>query len=419
MEITLYVNDAEVGPLSLEQVQAMLANGELTMEDFAFFEGCADWVPVADIPGINDAPAEEEEPAAEAAPAAEAQEATIYIWPEDAEDWAGPYTLAQVQEQLANEEIAAESFAAFDGSAEGATVADIPGVYDAPAAAEEAAEEEPEEEAAPTPSKKGFGAKKSKGGFAAKGGKGGLKKAGGGGLKKAGGGGLKTAGGAAKKSGAAKSAAKKGKAKGTATVPLNIEPGEISDKSFGKVMILGFFFGIFGVHHFITGKLVTGILKALIGVPILILNIMLIGTLVSAITAATTGEGSAVETMLENGGKLYLIANILGLIAGIWQLVDFLMLALGKFKDKTGRPVAMQPQEDMSEKKLGTIMILFMFLGCFGIHRFVAGKILTGILFFISIIFGVGIIWWFIDFIFMATGKFTDKEGRPILLTVS
>ena len=37
----------------MEEVQGMIVT-ELTKEDFAYFEGCSDWVPVADIPGIDD-----------------------------------------------------------------------------------------------------------------------------------------------------------------------------------------------------------------------------------------------------------------------------------------------------------------------------------------------------------------------------
>ena len=424
MDITLYVNEAEVGPLSLEQVQAMLANGELTMEDFAFFEGCSDWVSVADIPGINEAPVEEapveveapvEEVAPAEAPAAEAQDANIYIWPEGAEDWAGPLTLSQVQEQLASGELAAESFAAFDGSEEGATVADIPGVYEAPAVADEPAEEEAVEEEAAAPAKKGFGAKKGKGGFSKQGG-GGLKKAGGGGFQKGGGGGLKKAGGSGiQKAGAAAKTAGKGKAKAAekkAAVPVNVEPGTISDKSFGKVFLFASFLGMFGAHQFVTGKVIPGVLKLLLTLVAMGLFLSPVFSIISALTS-----GGDIASVMASSGMMLRIGGALFSIAGIWQFVDLLMLALGKYKDKQGLPVAHAPQEGMSDKKLGTVLILFWFFAGFAVHRFIAGKIGSAIGFMFT---GGGLgIWAILDLISMATGKFTDKEGRPILLTVS
>lgn len=59
-----------------------------------------------------------------------------------------------------------------------------------------------------------------------------------------------------------------------------------------------------------------------------------------------------------------------------------------------------------------TLLILSIFLGEFGIDRFYAGKIGTGIL---KLITGGGCgIWWLIDIIMIATGKFTDSNGNVI-----
>lgn len=58
--------------------------------------------------------------------------------------------------------------------------------------------------------------------------------------------------------------------------------------------------------------------------------------------------------------------------------------------------------------KTGAILITF-FLGGFGVHRFMTGKIGTGIVWLITGgCFGIG---WLIDFIMVCTGKFTDKDG--------
>ena len=397
MEITLYVNETESGPHTLEEVQGMIANGELTKEDFAYFEGCSDWVPVADIPGIDDVA---EEPAAEeeAAPAAAdaGGEAILYIWPEGAEDWDGPYTLGQIQEKVAAGEVTTADYASgFEGCAEGATIADIPGIDDVPAAAVEEepaaeeeypAEEEAEEEA-PAPGKKRAQFKKVPGGkegFAKKAGLG-MKKGGVGGAAKKGGmakkgglakkGGAKTAGAgaAAAKKGAAKKgagAAKKGAAKKAAAAPVEVADGELSETSFTKTYFLCAFFGVMGVHRFATGKV-----------------------------------GSGVGMLLTGGGL------------GIWWFVDMLMIILLKFKDKEGRLVAMAPQEEMSEKNLSTILLIWHLVPIPGMHRFLTGRAGSGVAFLLT---GGGLlVWMIIDWIKLVKGQFTDKEGLPVLATKS
>lgn len=66
-----------------------------------------------------------------------------------------------------------------------------------------------------------------------------------------------------------------------------------------------------------------------------------------------------------------------------------------------------------SEKKLGNCLLLFLFLGCFGAHRFYVGKIGTAIL-YIFTFGGVGI-WALVDLISIVFGNFTDKEGKFII----
>jgi TM2 domain-containing membrane protein YozV len=65
-----------------------------------------------------------------------------------------------------------------------------------------------------------------------------------------------------------------------------------------------------------------------------------------------------------------------------------------------------------SDKGFVPVLLLCFFVGILGVHRFYVGKIGTGILQLIT--FGGFGIWTMVDFVMIAVGSFTDKEGRPI-----
>ena len=65
-----------------------------------------------------------------------------------------------------------------------------------------------------------------------------------------------------------------------------------------------------------------------------------------------------------------------------------------------------------SDKEWLVTLLLSLFLGTVGIHRFYVGKIGTGILQLITL-GGCGV-WTLIDIIMIVTGKFKDKEGNVI-----
>ena len=65
-----------------------------------------------------------------------------------------------------------------------------------------------------------------------------------------------------------------------------------------------------------------------------------------------------------------------------------------------------------SNQSKTTLAIVCFFLGGLGIHRFMVGKVGTGVLMILTI-GGLGI-WTLIDFIVILTGGFTDSMGNKI-----
>ncbi len=66
-----------------------------------------------------------------------------------------------------------------------------------------------------------------------------------------------------------------------------------------------------------------------------------------------------------------------------------------------------------SPKSKLVALLLAIFLGGFGIHRFYVGKIGTGLIWMFSAgLFGIG---WLIDIILILLGGFRDKYGLPLV----
>lgn len=69
-------------------------------------------------------------------------------------------------------------------------------------------------------------------------------------------------------------------------------------------------------------------------------------------------------------------------------------------------------QVKRSEKGFVPTLLLAIFLGGLGFHRFFVGKIGTGILQLLTL-GGLGI-WALIDVVMIIVGSFKDKEGLPV-----
>ena len=69
---------------------------------------------------------------------------------------------------------------------------------------------------------------------------------------------------------------------------------------------------------------------------------------------------------------------------------------------------------NVSPKSWLVTLLLCLFLGTIGIHRFYVGKIGTGILMILLLMTGISAIWAVIDLILIILGKFKDKQGLLI-----
>ena len=68
------------------------------------------------------------------------------------------------------------------------------------------------------------------------------------------------------------------------------------------------------------------------------------------------------------------------------------------------------PAAGKSNKNKITVLLLCIFLGGLGVHRFYVGKIGTGIVWLLTGgVFGIG---WLVDIIMIAVDKFKDKQGN-------
>ena len=76
-----------------------------------------------------------------------------------------------------------------------------------------------------------------------------------------------------------------------------------------------------------------------------------------------------------------------------------------------------QPYQQMGmQKDWLTKLLLCIFLGILGVHRFYTGHIAIGLIQLFT--FGGCGIWWLIDLIMIATGSFTDSNGLPLLKNI-
>jgi hypothetical protein len=112
MEISVNKDGEDLGPFSLEDLQAQLADGSLSLEDYAWFEGCEDWVYVANVPGLQEGSAPKQD--------------GVYL--EQNEQQKGPFPVAQLQGMVNQGVVPIDTPAWMEGWGDWGTVEDVPGI---------------------------------------------------------------------------------------------------------------------------------------------------------------------------------------------------------------------------------------------------------------------------------------------------
>ncbi len=93
------------------------------------------------------------------------------------------------------------------------------------------------------------------------------------------------------------------------------------------------------------------------------------------------------------------------------------LLSVGDYCSQCGLPIPpderLYDEPDASPRSRLVALLLCVFLGYFGVHRFYVGKIATGVIWLLTGgLFGIGYI---VDIVMIALGNFTDIDGHRLV----
>lgn len=134
---------------------------------------------------------------------------------------------------------------------------------------------------------------------------------------------------------------------------------------------------------------------------------LMLATAFVLLSAFMTGLLSLVSGAIEIGflkgvleGLIFWIISA-SITAGIWLLITRRVFAQYKY-----------PYDLDEQSKIASVAILLMFFGSLGVHRFFVGRIVSGILFLMTMGFlGIGVLY---DGIMLMLRRFKDAEGNTI-----
>lgn len=141
---------------------------------------------------------------------------------------------------------------------------------------------------------------------------------------------------------------------------------------------------------------------------------------------AYSGKPYSTEELVEVEGKMYARDNLTAVMTELKNQVNknqpmVFMNAGGGGGAASSAAVVTGPS--ISAQSKGTAALLCFFLGMFGLHRFLTGHVMSGLLILGMTIFGWGLffiptilaaIWVTVDFFMILFGAFKDKQGLPL-----
>ena len=161
-----------------------------------------------------------------------------------------------------------------------------------------------------------------------------------------------------------------------------------SKKKKGIALLLLFFLGYLGAHRFYLGRPKTGVLY------LLALGILGIGP--NVLPDIFTYE----------------VLSVIAVIFAIAWILDLFLLLFGVLKDGNGLTLRPLFSRERSRRRKTTALLLCLFLGMLGIHRFYLGRTKSALIWLFTLgLFGFG---WFYDFFGILLGTLKDIDNLPL-----